>query len=158
MQFFSYHQGLITLSPNDIAKAMYKEASVPIAYDYKDFLTGLSFQNITPTKLFVADESFPVNKLFLTAKWQVIYDATFNGVGNLKFVTMGQDATVTSNWKTLNDVLAYHQFAGPLPVQDLESVYMKLTTVDDSMYIVGTLFTPSQPYLRLTHRNSDCEH
>ena len=149
VKFFSYQQGLITLSPNDIAKAMYKDASVPIAYDYKDLITGLSFQLITPTKLFVVDESFPVNKLIPTAKWQVLYDASFNGPGNVKFVMMGQDATVQSNWKTLNDVLQYHLYAGTLPVQDLESVYMKLITLDDSMYIVGTLFTPSQPYVRL---------
>ena len=147
VQFFSYRQGILSLSPNEIARAMYKDASVPINYDYNDFLTGLSYQNITPTKLFVADTAFPVNQRIITARWQVLYDATF--VGGVKFVMMGQDATVSTNWKSINDVLVYHQYAGPLPVNDLESAYMKLITLDDSMYIVGTLFTPSQPYLRL---------
>ena len=44
-------------------------------------------------------------KLILTARWQVLYDANFNGPSKLKFVAMGQDVAVATNWKTLNDVL-----------------------------------------------------
>ena len=149
VKFFSFQQGTLTLTPSDIAKAMYKDALIPNQYDYNDISTGLSFQLISPTKLFVADPSYPVVNLILTAKWQALYDANFNAPGNLKFVTMGQDVTVQSNWKTLNDVLLYHSFSGVLPVQVPEQVYMSVISLDDSMYIVGTLFTPSQPYLRL---------
>jgi hypothetical protein len=57
---FHSEQGTLMLTPNDIAKAMYKEALVPNQYDYTDPSTGLSFQLISPTKLFVADPSYPV--------------------------------------------------------------------------------------------------
>ena len=112
VRFFSFGQGTLMLTPNDIAKAMFKEALVPNQYDYTDPSTGLSFQLISPTKLFVADPSYPVVKLILTARWQVLYDANFNGPSKLKFVAMGQDVTVANNWKTLNDVLLYHSFSG----------------------------------------------
>ena len=97
VRFFSFRQGTLMLTPNDIAKAMYKEALVPNQYDYTDPSTGLSFQLISPTKLFVADPSYPVVKLILTARWQVLYDANFNGPSKLKFVAMGQDVTVANN-------------------------------------------------------------
>jgi len=147
--FFSFGKGNLRLSPSSIAKAMYKEASVPNQYDYKDPESGLSFQMLTPTRLFIADPTFPVVALILAANWQVLYDASFSGPGNLKFVTMGQDITVSTNWKTLNDVLLYPSFNGKLPVGIPEEVYMKVVTLDDNVYVVGTLFTPSQPYIRL---------
>ena len=149
VKFFTFNGGLIDLPINDISKAMYKEAVVPNQYDYKDPDTGLSFQMISPTKLFIADPQFPVVKAILTARWQILYDATYPSPANLKFVTMGQDVTLSSNWKTLNDVLLYHLYPGDLPVATPEQVYMSVVTLDDSMYVVGTLFTPSQPYLRL---------
>ena len=149
IKFFTFSAGAIDLSVTDIARAMYKEALIPNQYDYKDPTTGLSFQLISPTKILIADPQFPVVKAILTARWQILYDATFNGPSNLKFVTMGQDVTVPTNWKTLNDVLLYHLYEGNLPIQTPEEVCMSLVTLDDSLYVVGTLFTPSQPYLRL---------
>ena len=139
-RLFSFRRGALMLTPADIAKAMCKVALVPSQYDYADPSTGLSFQLISPTKLFVADPSYPVVKLKLTARWQVLYDANFNGPSNLKFVTMGQDVTVASNWKTLNDVLLYHSFSGNLPVKVAEQVYMSVVPFVDSMYIVGAFF------------------
>ena len=84
----------------------------------------------------------------------MLYDGSSVAPGNLKFATMGQDVTVQSNWKTLNDVLLYHSFSGVLPVQVPEQVYMSVETLDDSLYVVGTLFTPSQPYLTLSKTSS----
>ena len=63
VKFFSFQQGTLTLTPSDIAKAMYKDALIPNQYDYNDISTGLSFQLISPTKLFVADPSYPVVNL-----------------------------------------------------------------------------------------------
>ena len=157
VRFFSFRQGTLMLTPNDIAKAMYKEALVPNQYDYTDPATGLFFQLISPTKLFVADPSYPVVKLLLTDRWQILYDANFNGPSKLKFVAMGQDVTVANNWKTLNVVLFHRSFSGPLPVKVAEQVYMSVVPKDDSMYIVGTLFTPSQPYLRLTYNGTPAQ-
>jgi hypothetical protein len=48
-------------------------------------------------------------------------------------------------------------FSGPLPVKVAEQVYMSVVPLDDSMYIVGTLFTPSQPYLRLTYNGTPAQ-
>ena len=107
VRFFSFRQGTLMLTPADNAKAMYKEALVPNQYDYVDLSTGLSSQLISPPKLFVADPSYPVVNLILTARWQILYDANFNGPSKLKFVAMGQGVAVATNWKTLNDVLFY---------------------------------------------------
>ena len=111
---------------------MYKEAVLPFSYDYRDPSTKLSFQMVSPTRLFICDPTFPVIASILNAQWQIIYDSTFTGVGNLKFVASGADATVSTNWKSLNDVLQFYNFAGKLPINSLETVYMKLVTLDDS--------------------------
>ena len=84
--FNSYNQGIIPLTPSEISKAMYKEASRPGGYDYRDPTAGLSFQLVGTTRAFVCDPDFPVVSQILNAQWQIIYDATYSGVENLKFV------------------------------------------------------------------------
>ena len=83
---------------------MYKEASKPGGYDYRDPRTGLSFQLAGTTRAFVCDPDCPVVSQILTAQWQIIYDATYSGVGDIKFVAKGLDNTISANWISMNDV------------------------------------------------------
>ena len=147
--FSSYNQGIITLTPSGISKAMYKEASAPGGYDYRDPITGLSFQLVGTTRAFVCDPDCPVVSQILTAQWQIIYDATYSGIENVKFVAKGLDNTVSTNWKSINDVLQVYNWTGTLPVVQLSQVYMGVFNISESLYVVGTLFTPSQPYVRV---------
>ena len=139
--FNSYNQGIIELTPAEISKAMYKEASRPGGYDYRDPQTGLSFQLVGTTRAFVADPDSPIVSQILTAQWQIIYDATFSGVGKLKFVARGLDNTVSTNWKTINEVLQSYNWSGNLPVKTLSQVYMGVFHKSTSLYVVGTLLT-----------------
>jgi hypothetical protein len=149
--FSSFQQGLIEIPIAALSKAMYKEAASPATYDYRDPNTGLSFQKASTTRLFIADPSFPIVSTILTAKWQIFYNASSTGLEKLVFVAAGVDATQTSNWKDINQVLQSYNWAGQLPLTQLSQVYMMLVVLDDPTYVVGTLFTPSQPYLKLTY-------
>jgi hypothetical protein len=150
ISFSSFNRGTVNLATSYLARAMYSEAVAPTRYDYRDPLTGLSFQLVSSTRALIADPSFPVVKQILDAQWQISYDSTYSGVGKLKFVAQGQDATVAGNWKSINDVLQQYNYGGSLPIVSLAQVYMLVASLKNSDYIVGTLFTPSQPYLELT--------
>ena len=147
--FSAYRKGNVSLDMEYIAKTMYSESVLPFAYDYRDPRTGLSFQLISPTRALIADPDFPVIKQILAAEWQIQYVAGFSGVGNVRFVAKGLDATVAANWKTINDVLQQYNFAGQLPIVSLAQVYMLAVRINDSKVITGTL-TPSQPYVSLS--------
>ena len=148
--FSTYRKGNVTLDMEYIAKAMYSESVLPFAYDYRDPQSNLSFQLISPTYALIADPDFPVVKQILAAEWQIQYAAGFSGVGNVRFVAKGLDASLAANWKTINDVLQQYNFAGQLPIVSLAQVYMLAVRINDSKVITGTLFTPSQPYVSLS--------
>jgi len=149
--FSSFQQGQIEIPITALSKAMYKEAVSPSTYDYRDPNTGLSFQRASTTRLCIADPSFPIVSTILAARWQIFYSASFTGLEKLVFVAAGADITQQSNWKDINQVLQSYNWAGQLPLTQLSQVYMMLVVLDDPTYVVGTLFTPSQPYLKLTY-------
>lgn len=152
IHFATYYQGTVKIPMSYISKAMYQEAVAPTQYDYKDSETGLSFQKISSTYVFIADPACPIVSTILKAQWQVLYDTSY--VGSVKFVAKGASTTVSSNWKSINDVLQSYNWLGSLPITSLSQVYMAIAPINDSSYIVGTLFTPSQPYLKLTFSGS----
>ena len=149
--FATYRQGSLNIPTSYISKLMYQESVSPQQYDVRDLRAGLSFQLVSSTRALIADPSFPIVKTILDAQWQVIYDSTYTGVDNVKFVAQGSDPTVASNVKSINDVLQLYNYTGALPIVSLSQVFMQVIKLGDNQYVVGTLFTPSQPYINLTY-------
>ena len=147
--FSTYTNSSVPLTTSYLSRVVYSEAVLPTQYDYRDSFNGLSYQLISPTKVLVADPAFPVVSQILAAQWQVIYDSTYSSVGNLKFVAKGLDATVSANWKSINDLLQQYNYTGVVPIVSLAQVYMMVVSIQNNQYIVGTVFTPSQPFVEV---------
>ena len=151
VKFTSYRYGPLSLSLSSVSKAMYKEALAPNSYDYRDPKNGLSFQLISRIHIFICDPAYQIVQTILDAKWQIIYSSAFTaGIENVMFVAKDADPTATSNQKSISDVLQFYNYSETLPIKTLGQAYMKVVALDNSTYIVGTLFTPSQPYVNLT--------
>lgn len=149
VSFDAYRQGTLNFTSDDLSEYMYNAAiTESTQYDYKDPRTGLSFQKLTSTRLLVVDPAFPVNAQILAAEWQIIFDTNYAPT-NVKFVAKNQSAAVSSNWKSINDVLASLNWDGSLPVRALSHIYMQVFQLTTNSYIVGTLYTPSNPYIKL---------
>ena len=70
-------------------------------------------------------------------------------MGSLKFVGLGLDNTVSTNRKSISDVLQSCNWSGHLPVvQRLRSTWASLISVQACAF-VGTFFTPSQPHIHV---------
>jgi hypothetical protein len=152
VQFPTYYGSTTTIDLRQLEYAMYSESISPAQYDYRDPKSGLSFQKISKSYLFIADPAYPINTQLLTDQWQILYNPNFTGFGNVMFVAQGQDATVQANQKSINDVLATYFYDGELPIISFEDVYMKVVLLADPVYTVGTFFYPSQPYIRLIYQ------
>jgi len=134
--FTTYYQGTIRIPISYISKAMYQEAVAPTQYDYRDSETGLSFQKISSTYIFIADPACPIVSTILNAQWQVLYDATY--VGSVKFVAKGASTSVSAIWKSINDLLQSYTWSGSLPITNLSQVDMAITQINDSSYYYPT--------------------
>jgi len=121
---------------------MHSESLDKNQYDYRDG-SGLSFQKISKTRVLIADPAYPITKQILNDRWQIFYDPTFSGFGNIRFVP--RDTAITpQNSKDINDVLETYFYQGTLPIPSFVNVYMMVVAISEagsSNYITGTLFT-----------------
>lgn len=154
IQFSSYNRGIITFDASVLESAMQTETLDSFQYDYIDPNTGISFQKISKTYLFIADPSYPLTKAILDDEYQIIYDPTYTGFQQIKFVGKGLNPFSPANAKDINDILEIqkYNYKGILPITSFQQLYMKIHQLEaKSNYIVGTLFTPSQPYLKVSY-------
>ena len=149
-QFYSYYGSIINLHSGKIDRIMTKETLDKSQYNYIDS-TGLSFIKIGTNCLYISDPNYFICKQILTDQWQIFFDSTYAGFGNIKFVAKTNipfDST-----QKINQVLALYDFAGSLPITSFESVYMKIVKLDSDEdainYFPGTLFVPNQPFIHL---------
>lgn len=152
IRFPSYYGGFINIDLSVLESVMHSESLDKNQYDYRDG-SGLSFQKISKTRILIADPAYPITKQILNDRWQIFYDPTFSGYQNIRFVP--RDTVVNpQNSKDINDVLETYFYQGTLPIPSFVNVYMMVVPIRDagsSNYIVGTLFTPSQPYLKISY-------
>ena len=135
-----------------LESAMHSESLDKNQYDYRDG-SGLSLQTISTTRALISDPAFPITKQILNDRWQILYDPTYPGYQNIRFVP--RDTVVNSqNSKDKNYVLETNFYQGTLPIPSFVYTYMMVVPIREtgsSNYIVGTLFTPSQPYLKISY-------
>ena len=151
-QFYSYYGSIINLDSGKIDRIMTKETLDKSQYNYIDS-TGLSFIKIGTNCLYISDPNYSICKEILTDQWQIFFDSTYAGFGNIKFVAKTDSPFDPTKWKNINQVLALYDFGGALPITSFESVYMKIVKLDSDQdpinYIPGTLFVPNQPFVHL---------
>ena len=152
IKFPRYFGGSVDIDISVLESAMHSESLDKNQYDYRD-VSGLSFQKISKTRILIADPAFPITKQILNDRWQIFYDPTFAGYQNIGFVL--RDTVVSNpNSKDINDVLETYFYQGVLPIPSFINIYMMvvpISQVASSNYITGTLFTPSQPYLKISY-------
>jgi hypothetical protein len=149
IQFPRFYGGYTNIDLSVLESAMHSEALDKTQYDYIDS-SGLSFQKISKTYILIADPAFSIVKQILDDRWQIFYDAAFTGFGNVKFIPQGA-AISPANSKDINDVLETYLYQGTLPIPAFENIYMKIVKLQEtSNYTIGTLFTPCQPYLKVS--------
>ena len=79
IQFSSYKRGIVNFDLSVLESAMQTETLDSSQYDYIDPTTGISFQKISKTYLFIADPSYPLTKMILDDEYQIFYDASYSG-------------------------------------------------------------------------------
>ena len=85
IRFPSYCCGLIIIDLSVLVSAM-RSDSLEKNQDYYGDGSGLSFQRISKTRVLIADPAFPITKQILNDRWQILYDPTFTGYQNIRFV------------------------------------------------------------------------
>ena len=154
IEFATYAGIITTIDLRELETAMRSESLDPAQYDYRDPASGLSFQKIGSNRLFIADPAYPLTAQLLSDEWQISYDATYSGFEHIKFVAKNQDATVSANWKSINDVLASYFYDGQLPIASFQTLFIQIVQLQAPNYLTSTLFTPTQPYARITWTQS----
>ena len=105
----------------------------------------------------IYDPNYSITKQILNDRWQFFYDTAFTGYQNIRFVP--RDTVVSpANSKDINDVLETYYYQGVLPIPSFINIYMMVVAISETgtpNYITGTLFTPSQPYLKVTFMYND---
>ena len=152
IKFPRYYGGSVDIDISVLESAMHSESLDKNQYDYRDG-SGLSFQKISKTRILIADPAFPITKQILNDRWQIFYDPTFTGYQNIRFVPRDTVAS-NANSKDINDVLETYFYQGILPIPSFINIYMMIVPISEAgtnNYIIGTLFTPSQPYLKISY-------
>lgn len=148
ISFYKYYSGPTNINLNEVLRIMKSETLLPDQYDVS--YLGLSFQKVGKSAIFIIDPAFSFGKRIIQDAWIIKYDKTFTGYGNLKFSPQA-DAGLSYN---INQVLQQYGYDNELPIKSFESIYMKLVKLDTINYLVGTVFQPNQPYLRLKYIKS----